>query len=715
MKLKIFVLILTITLSSLGLYYYLSQDNEIKNVIIISMDTTRADHLSCYRFDKNTTPNIDALAADGVLFENTISPVPLTLPAHCSMMTGTFPFFHKVFANIDSRLSESSLTLAEVLQKKDFNTFAIIGASVLIKTFGLDQGFDHYDDDDLDHTFMTTVTKDVRSADEVSDIAIARLNEQKDQRFFMFLHYYDPHSPYEPPEPFKSKFAGDSYAGEIAYTDHCIGRVVDRLKTLGLYDSTLIVLVGDHGEMLGEHGEAMHAYYIYQSAIKVPLIFKLPGKSKARRVSQLSGIVDIVPTVCSLLGIDVPKRVQGEDISGLFDSESDDAGKRHLYLESRTATVYNANALFGVINDQYKYIQTTRPELYDVVNDPFEKNNIYESQRHRARLMQNELELIMQQSDDKIADDKFQVDSSQLESLQSLGYVSGAVYEGDGFKTEGDDPKDIYGFHIKAQKVGPLIRAKEYDKAKRLCREMIEERSDYYMSYYNLGRMAMTDKNYVEAAGYFQQVVDIKPGYGLALNHLGQAHMLLKDNDKAIEFFGKALEVKPDFEDAHFHLGQIYYQREQYDKAIVHCKEALKSDPEYTGAHLMLSMAYYATCSYQEGIDQLEKVLEYDPENTDALNSLAWTIATNEELSKTKLSRAIKCALKAVSLTKHKNAGFLDTLAVVYAASRDFDNAIAMAQRAISLTRGAGYNKLVGDIEGRLKLFRAGTAYYEDH
>jgi len=313
------------------LWRFVTPAQDIRTILLISIDTCRADHLSCYGYPRQTTPNIDALAAEGILFENTITTIPLTLPAHCSMLTGTIPPRHGVHDNQDYRLDEANITLAEILKDADFTTGAAVSTVVLESKFGISQGFDTYDD-----RFEATQDAPIeeRIAGRTTPVALDWLEKNKDKRFFFFLHYFDPHTSYSPPEPFASRFASSPYAGEIAYTDHNIGQVVDKLKELGIYDSTLIIIAGDHGELLGEHGESAHAYFIYQGAIKVPLIFKLPAHNKPVRIQSIAGLIDIVPTVCSLLNIQVPEHVQGIDLSDALKGKDLSAQDRYLFCES---------------------------------------------------------------------------------------------------------------------------------------------------------------------------------------------------------------------------------------------------------------------------------------------------------------------------------------------------------------------------------------------
>ena len=280
----IVLIVLSVVIGTIGILFFQRSrpaKNNINNVILISIDTCRADYLGCYGYSQEITPNIDNLAEEGVLFFNTFSPVPITLPAHSSMLCGTTPPYHGTHDNNDYRLDPSNVTLAEILQKNGFSTGAVISAFVLDSKFGLNQGFDYYNDRFENKSHALSINE--RKAEEASRLAVNWIVDHKNEKFFLFLHFFDPHQVYEPPEPFLSKFKDNPYAGEIAYTDNCVGEIIQKLKALGLYDSSLIVITSDHGEMLGEHGEMTHSYFIYQSAVKVPLIFNLPGLFKGKR------------------------------------------------------------------------------------------------------------------------------------------------------------------------------------------------------------------------------------------------------------------------------------------------------------------------------------------------------------------------------------------------------------------------------------------------
>jgi arylsulfatase A-like enzyme len=473
----------------------LSAHKDIRNVVLISIDTCRADHLSCYGYSENTTPNIDTFASEATVFENTISPVPITLPAHSSMLTGTIPPYHGVHYNIGYQLDQSNVTLAEILKQNGFTTGGIISALVLDSAFGIDQGFDTYNER-FEEERKTSGDISERIGAETSRFALTWLQQHKDEKFFLFLHYFDPHADYVPPEPFASKFTHNPYAGEIAFTDHCIGLVLCKLKELGLYDSTLIIITGDHGEMLGEHGELSHAYFIYQSAIKVPLIFRLPGQVKPQRIKDIVGLVDITPTICSLLGIEMPSEIHGRDLSACIKGRQPKVQDRHIFCESLTATKYNGNSLLGVVTNRFKYIQTTEPELYDLVKDPHEKRNLIKKQPHKARIMQDKLAQILEQSVHKgKLDSKMNLDAESRKRLESLGYVAGDVIEDFSFDQTRDDPKDLINFHNANTRVEALICQKMFDQAKVLAEKLVRRRPHWYGAINNLAWIKATHQD----------------------------------------------------------------------------------------------------------------------------------------------------------------------------------------------------------------------------
>jgi len=633
-KIRIFVVLLLVILAGIGAWFSLCGQNRrrIRNVLLISIDTCRADHLSCYGYPHKTTPNIDAIADEGILFENVVSPIPLTLPAHSSMLTGTIPPYHGVHHNLEYQLGPSNLTMAEVLKDNGFTTSAVISAFILDSRFGLNQGFDFYNDEFEEKIDGLTIEQ--RRAEEASRFACDCLDENKDKRFFLFVHYYDPHWPYEPPEPFRSDYLFNPYAGEIAYTDYYIGQVLEKLKELNLYNSTLIIITSDHGESLGEHGEASHGYFIYQSCIKVPMIFKVPGGPRGKKVSDVVGLIDIVPTLLRFLGIDVPQQVQGKDISGYSKRNSSPDEDRLVFCESFCATEYQCNPLLGVVANRWKYIQTTRPELYDLSNDPEERNDLVEGQSQRARIMKDGLEQILQQTvREGESDSKLELDEEARKRLETLGYVaSGTIDESFEFDQTKDDPKDYIKYHNYRNKVRYYFRDKQFDRAKEICRQMISERPNIAFTYVLLGDIAFEEKAFDEAISYNSQALRLDPENHKAQRNIGLALSNQNKFDEAVGHFKEALRLKADFRGAHYDLGVAYAHLGKHDDAIKHWNEALRLGENDSKVHVALADALVYQGKAEQAITHWKESLKLDPDNAKVHADLANILTRKGEI-----------------------------------------------------------------------------------
>ena len=602
-----------------------SQD--IRHVLLISIDTCRADYLSCYGYPRQTTPNIDKLAEHAVVFENVISPVPITLPSHSSMLTGTIPPYHGVHNNSDYKLAESNVTLAEILKKQGFATGAIISTFVLDSRFGLDQGFDSYND-----TFEQPVENllyfSERRGDETSRFAIQWLEKNKNKKSFLFLHYFDPHIKYTPPEPFASQFSDNLYAGEIAYTDYCIGRVFENLKRLGLYDSTLIILTADHGEMLTEHGEDDHTFFIYQAAVKVPLIVKLPGNPEPKRVKNLVGLIDIVPTLCSLLGIKPPTLLHGDDFSQYLGQNPQPSQNRHLYCESFTPTRYEGNPLLGVVTNRFKYIQTTRPELYDIIDDPAETKNLLQQLPDRTRILNERLkQLLDQAAPNKKRSAKVDLDSQAVRKLRSLGYVAGDITKDFQLDPNKDDPKDLIDFHNTYTSVSDLILQKRYEQAEKLCEKLTQQRPRVYQIYVLLSSIAREQHDLDNAVAHLNRAIEVRPDVAKLHQYLGTILTEQQKFDQAAEHFQKSLQLDPDQFSVHHTLATIFHIRQNYDQAITHLNHALKLEPDSAKTLSRLGDVHAQNGNLNLATDFFKKALDSDPLDMQNHSNLAQALA----------------------------------------------------------------------------------------
>ena len=729
---NLFLLALLLVIAAVSIWFFRNVDSgrKIRNVLIISIDTCRPDFLSCYGYPLRTTPNIDGLAAEGVLFEKVISPIPFTLPAHCSMLTGMIPPSHKVLDNTFFHLDDEKITLAEILKDKGFATGAFVSTFVINSTFGLDQGFDKYDDEFADE--RNTMGLIERRAGETTDHALEWLEKNKDKNNFIFVHYFDPHFTYNAPEPFASRFPyarlprnlrtkqpdkyTGFYAGEIAYVDYSIGRVIRKLKQLGIYESTLICITSDHGESLGQHDEATHGYFVYDATIQVPLVMKIPGDKKGIRVKSTVGLVDIVPTICSALGIELSHEIQGKDLTGYIkDADSYPYPDRYLYFQSLEPTKYNANPLLGVVADRYKYILTSNSELYDLYEDFEEKRNLIKEQPNRARLMQDRL---LQTIDDATAGDQtsssVEMDAEILRKLESLGYVGSMVNETFAIDPVKTDPKKLIDFHVLGSRVGYLIQTEDYETAEINCKRMIKEKPELYMGYYKMAKLLMYQEKYSEASKYFAKVAELEPDFVYAYAGLADAYKLSGQYDSAIEYCIKALELKPDFIEAYYQLSVCYYEQGMFREAEEHLTEELRNSHRYPEALALTGRKLIEKGRIRQAYDKYKEALELEPESVDALNAAAWLQCASDIKDLRNSQEALRLAEKACEISDYTNPEILDTLAVAYAANGYFDKAVQTAKRAIIQAVSDDKEAMAERIRTRIELYKNGQIYIDE-
>jgi arylsulfatase A-like enzyme len=411
------------------------------NLLVITLDTTRADAIGTYG-GRAVTPTLDQLADTGVVFEQTSTVAPLTLPAHSSLFTALFPPGHHVHGN-GQALASGFVTLAERLNARGFETGAFVGSFVLDREWGLDQGFDVYDDLDR-HAGPIDRESLRRPADHIVDDALGWLDEIDGRRFFGWLHFYDAHAPARPPAEFASPNGQDSYAGAIGFIDFQLSRVIAFLDQRRLLESTVVVVVGDHGESLGEHGEATHGLFVYQSVLHVPLIIRAPfGNMRGRRVSEPVRIVDVMPTALDLLGQTAAPATDGKSLVPLMSGAMKELGLE-AYSESRYAfDRFGWSPLKALRQGRFKLILAPRPELYDLASDPGETANLYGQRGALVAALTRRLEAIAQPAEAQRAADVPALDSDTRARLAALGYVSAPVSRAPIDAAEGlADPKD---------------------------------------------------------------------------------------------------------------------------------------------------------------------------------------------------------------------------------------------------------------------------------
>ena len=701
------------------------------NVLLITMDTTRADHLGCYGYDKNTTPHIDAFASENVLFTSAVSSIPFTFPSHLTIMTGTLPIYHCSHDNDGKTIGDWHLTLAEVLKEQGYKTGAILASYVLNAKFGLNQGFDVYQEFD-DKSKGTKVFTNGRRALETARLANQWFQENKDAKFFLFAHFYDPHFPYDPPEPFVNQF-DDPYDGEIASVDQAIGQMLDKLKELDIYDNTMIIIEADHGEMLGQHGEAGHGYYIYEGAVRVPLIVKLPGSHKPRKVSDTVGLVDIFPTVCGVLGIEVPDFVQGRNLGPCFEGKHVDE-ERYLYTESLTATKFGGNSLLGVVKSPYKYIQTTRPELYNVLQDCAEENNLVDEDPKRARFMQGNLKDVLDTYTKAVDTEKPEADLATRKQLESLGYIGGEVDASLSFDQSKPDPKDIKYLHTMYRKASNYSVVEDWANARIWCAKLLKEKPDLKLAqmtsaqiwlgrikaepdkakaYEEVGDVFFKAKEYKRAIEVWNEALKLEVDTPGLHKKLAAANLDLGNTEEAIKQLHISLDLDPAQADVYLTLGNIADDGGERQQALTYWGQSLGIDPAQPKLHDTLAKAYYQQDKLDKVVRHWSELARLQPDNARVCNNLAWLFAAARDPAIRDSKLALEYALRACELTDYQHANFVDTLAVAQAAGGQFSQAIEMAQKALELAIDSGQEELVDEINKRLALYKTNQPYYD--
>jgi arylsulfatase A-like enzyme/Tfp pilus assembly protein PilF len=675
----------------------------IQHVVLISIGTCRADHLSCYGFNRPTTPNIDGIAAEGTLFENVISPVPVTLPAHISMLTGITPLFHGVHDNMNDVLTNDKLTLAEIFKTHDFLTGGIVSTVVLDAQLGMAQGFDSYQDD-VGKVGDRALSRE-RPGNETSQLAENWLQQHKDEKFFLFLHYNDPHHEYKPPEPYATQFNDDPYSGEIAFVDHCIGRVTAKLKELAIYDSTLLIITGDHGEMLGEHGEKEHSFFIYESAIKVPLVVKLSGKGtkEPTRIKESVGLIDVVPTICELLGFEIPPAVQGVSLVPLLQKKELAVKNRYFYIESMIPTYLGANPLLGLRTDDWKYIYTTRPELYDLKNDPQEQVNLLEKESRRANKYQELLVKLLKVQQSAPPRRRLIPDRESFDKLAALGYVAANITRDTfTFDQAKPDPKDLIGLHQGLQQVLQLKFEQKIPGAKQLLEEL-ERQQPHFAIYDQLGEIALLENNIDQAFAYYSRSLQLNStGYHANMD-MGAIMSGKGKLPEAAAYFKKAMESQPYDTRAPRNLGIVLENMGKAKEATDYYLKVLTLDPKDTIALNHMGSSMLALGQEPEAIRYFTESIKVNLNQPAPLGWLAQIKIANPVSPGYDPDGALPLILEACRLTNFKHPDLLSILVSVYTALGQVPKAIETAEQALKASRAAGRQDLVQQLLKQLQ------------
>ncbi len=589
---------------------------EKPNIILITLDTTRADHLPCYGYSGVKTPYLDDLAREGIVFEQCTTSSPLTLPSHTSIMTGLYPTYHGVRVNGNTAVSQKLLTLAELFSQQGYQCGAFIASFILDGRWGLNQGFHHYDDQlELEKYHEANLGLIQRPGNEVVDAALSWLEGQSSSPFFAWIHLYDPHTPYEPPEPYLAEYSTKQfglYDGEIAFMDEQIGRVVSWLKEKELTGKTLIALMGDHGEGLGDHGELEHGYFIYDYAVQVPFLIVTPFKEfREKRVSSQVRTVDLYPTLLEMAGVEVPKENQGESLLDML-FHPDKSVESYAYCESFTPNIhYNWSPLCGLKTPRYKYIEAPRAELYDLEKDPGELTNIIEISPRIAGKLKKALDRMIEQTSlEAPKPEAANIDRETLTRLAALGYI-GAPVSTKARRTSGPlaDPKDKQRIFESIQQAGGLITQEKYDQAVEILESVLREESLIPQAMLMLAQSYIKLDRKEEAKEQFDSILKDDPESIQAL--IGLANLLQEEGKKedVIALCKQTLSLDERNVQAYTILGEVYMDEKDYSQALPHLEKAAEIQPKLTRNRLNLGACFVGLRQYDKAESLLQEIV----------------------------------------------------------------------------------------------------------
>jgi len=588
------------------------------NVVFITVDTLRADHLGCYGDKQIRTPNIDALAADGIRFERAYAAVPVTLPSHTVIFTGTYPMLSGVHDFAANKLSPNQPTLASVLKENGYTTGAIIGSAVLDSRFGLNHGFDfYYDHFDFNRLQESNLDEMERPGNVVADLTLDWLSKNYQKKFFLWMHLYDPHYPYRPPPPYSEQYKDRLYDGEIAFADAQVGRLIEFLKNKGLYRNTLIVLGGDHGESLGEHGENTHGFFIYNATLHVPLIFHLPGGVHTKTVANLVNLADLMPTVLAALNIQIPEQVQGQNLLSIMSPKKED-NARSMYAETFLPRLhFNWSELRGVETENYHFIDAPKPELYDLRKDPGETHNLFTQKKAVTEEMRVHLaKLIQQYTAGQELAEKTGLDPALMERLKSLGYAGFSGGSNSGANIHAlPDPKDrIQTYELFSDAMADSQHG-QYAQSIEKLNTALKTDPDSVPGHYLQGLNYYRTHEFPKSVAEFERVMQLSPDYALAAFQLGLAYGRNGDFDKSISTLKRALELDPTNFDAAYNAGVAYLQKKMVPEAVAAFRKSLEIAPDYALAHRSLGEVLLYQGQTENALVELHRAAELAPDD----------------------------------------------------------------------------------------------------
>ena len=628
------------------------------NIVLITLDTTRADRMGFLGSDRGLTPNLDALARQSVVFAKAYAQVPLTTPSHAALLTGTYPQYSHL-EDLGAPLSKDLPYLPDLLHQHGYKTAAFIGAYILDPwrhtAPGFERGFDFYDTDfhqrkpgeDRYHSVE-------RRAEDVANRALKWLSTHPKTPFFVWLHFYDAHDPYDPPPPFKARYANAPYDGEIAYTDSVVGSFLAVLKRHGLYQNTVIAIAADHGEAFGEHGEERHGMFLYDETIHVPLLLKLAsGKSAGKRVDTRVALADIAPTLLRAADLVPPPTMQAEsllpliDATKLPDAENAKTPDRPIYSETNYGhRAFGWAELSSWRAGKYLFVEAPKKELYDQSSDPGASKNLVTSSKAVADTLEAQLS-DFQQKTSRAKTEQAKLDPSQVESLRALGYLASDNNAPNNSGRAAIDPKDKIEVANALHRALVDIEEDKYDEAIGELQEMIRQDPGTSTGYLELGRALVHERRYEEALPVLRTSAQKAPDSGMAHYELALALIKSGQWEDALPEMKAAVLCTPGSAQMHFYLAAVHLRLKEISEATTEFDKALELDADHFLANLKYGEMLLLEGDATGALPKLTRAVKVNPKSAEAHDALS---RTYDVLGK-KESAARERALAAQSQT----------------------------------------------------------------
>ena len=678
------------------------------NVLLVTLDTTRADRLGCYGHRAARTPVLDGLARDGVRFERAYASAPITLPSHTTLLTGTYPPEHGVRGNREQALGPDLTVLAEIFQRKGYRTGAFLAAPVLGSRYGLARGFDTYDDDM--GLLAPGRPRHRRHAIEVTQSALRWLGSAPDKSFLCWVHYFDPHAPYEFP-PGEIPVVEDHYDAEIALVDRCVGDLAGWLDANGLRDDTLIVAVGDHGESLGEHGYDEHCLLVYDTTLRVPLIVSQRGRFDMGAVhTGVVQLVDVMPTILECMGWSVPEQVSGISLAPAL--TGGDLPIRSSYGESDYPfDAFGWSKLRCLTNEQWKYIRAPKIELYDLRADPGELVNLASKQPAIVRRMELALAQIEASMSTRDAADA-RVDSRTLSALQSLGYVQGGHAGGEGSLSL-RNPVDMVQVDADFRQAAILLNEKRVVESRELLERAFERSPESFVVVELLAIANLQAGLVEEAQRYVMKGIELNPRSAKLYSLLALGYERRGRFDQCARSCATGLTLDPGNVELRGMrdraAGKLSQQRAMIDDLVASMGQRSLDGQSY----LSLAALLVNTGRAGEAVHVLREAQSRYPDDVAVLHALARTLAVSWDSSVRDGATAVELARRVIEMAGGQHHVYHSTLAAALAEAGEFAEAQAEATRAVELARAAGDDGHTMLYQRRVQQYQARQPYHE--